>query len=519
MAMIHTDNLGVLFDPELGGDRLALIDCRDWATPRQFSHREIHNLADACARGLLGRGYCPGDSVAILSSNRAEFLIAYLGILRSGLVAVPISHKFPAKTIQFILEDASVQHIFCDAPHRGVLTSKLPITDFDVSDAQGFDSLLDEGGFESFHPGDDDVAMILYTSGSTGRPKGVPLTHRGHLWALRERVVQGWPFNHHRLLIAAPLYHMNALCNALFGFFASTSDVLLPEFNARRYLEAIHRHRCTWITSVPTMMAMALREEDLISSLDFSSVKVVRMGSAPITEKLWGKLETIFPGASIRNGYGTTEAGPIVFGAADGLPVPKLSVGRPMPGVDLKLIDGQGKEADEGVLWHRTPATTAGYLNLPEKTSESFTPDGWYISGDVFRRDGEGAFHFVGRDDDMFVCGGENIYPGEVEGVLMSLQGIEQCCVVPLADEIKGQLPVAFVVRQAGSLLTEDDVKQHALRNAPAYLHPRRVAFVEELPLAGPGKVDTQGLQVRARELWRKRPANQGAGIESRDHR
>ena len=141
----------------------------------------------------------------------------------------------------------------------------------------------------------------------------------------------------------------------------------------------------------------------------------------------------------------------------------------------------------------------------PEKTSESFTPDGWYISGDVFRRDGEGAFHFVGRNDDMFVSGGEKIYPGEVEGVLMSLQGIEQCCVVPLPDEIKGKLPVAFVVRQAGSILTEDDIKQHALRNAPPYLHPRRMAFMEELPLAGPGKVDTKGLQVRARDLWQER--------------
>ena len=110
--MIHTDNLGFLFDPELGGDQLALIDCRDWTSPRHFSHREIHNLADACARGLLGRGYSPGDAVAILSSNRAEFLIAYLGILRAGLVAVPINYKFSSQIIEFILADSAVKHIF-----------------------------------------------------------------------------------------------------------------------------------------------------------------------------------------------------------------------------------------------------------------------------------------------------------------------------------------------------------------------------------------------------------------------
>ncbi|MDP6688624.1 MAG: class I adenylate-forming enzyme family protein [Alphaproteobacteria bacterium] len=501
--MISAYNLGALFDPELGGDNLALIDCRNWDNPREYSHRELDDSGNACARGLLDRGLARGDSVAILSANRAEFLIAYLGILRAGMTAVPISYKFPNELIDFVLQDASVKHVFCDDPRRDAFDADLPVTNFDSAD---FQALLDQGPFEAVRPGDDDVAMVLYTSGSSGRPKGVPLTQKGHLWAVRGRMVN-WPINHHRLLIAAPLYHMNALCTSLVSHAGSAVTVLLPKYDSRRYLEAIARFKCTWITGVPTMLAMAFMEEDLLNSLDLSSVLSVRMGSAPVSPKLWARVEEIFPEASVMNGYGTTEAGPIVFGATGGKPVPPMSVGRKMDGVDVKLIDKDGNEADEGVCWQRTPANTLGYLNLPEKSAEVITADGWYDSGDVFRRDTEGNYYFVGRDDDMFVCGGENIYPGEVEGVLVSHAGVEQSCVVPVPDDIKGEKPIAFVVRSHGSEVSAEEVKQHALANAPAFQHPRMVIFMDELPLAGPGKIDRKGLEARGREIWQENEA------------
>lgn len=502
--MIDPCNLGALFDPVLGSDNLAVIDCRVWDAPREYSHLEIETLTNACARGMRQCGLKAGDAIAIISANRVEFLATFMAALRAGVIAVPINYKFSKDIVDFILLDSDVKHVFCDKERRRNLTTQLPITNFDTSGSGGFDAMLDPGEFETYLPGDEDVAMVLYTSGSTGRPKGVPLTHKGHIWALQGRMAN-WPFTHHRLLIAAPLYHMNALCTGLFCLSASTSMVLLPEFDARHYMQAIDKFRCTWITSVPTMLAMAFMETDLMENLDFSSVSVVRMGSAPISLKLWATVKTTFPDASIMNGYGTTEAGPIVFGPTAGKPVPDLSVGRQMPGVDLKLIDDNGKETDEGVLWHRTPATTSGYLNLPEKSAEAITPDGWYISGDVFRKDAEGNYFFVGRSDDMFVCGGENIYPGEIENVLVGHSEIEQSCVVPVPDEIKGEKPVAFVVCQTGSVITEETVKQHALANAPAYQHPRMVIFMAELPLAGPGKIDRNLLQERARELWQSR--------------
>ena len=239
-----------------------------------------------------------------------------------------------------------------------------------------------------------------------------------------------------------------------------------------------------------------------MAKTDVSSVHIVRMGSAPISPKLWSQVKDTFKGASVMNGYGTTEAGPIVFGPRPGHTVPDLSVGFGAAGVDIKLIDDSGNEADQGVLWHRTPATMTGYLNLPDKTAEVLTADGWYNSGDVFRRDHEGAYYFVGRSDDMFVCGGENIYPGEVEGLLVGHPHITQACVVPVPDDIKGEKPVAFVVADSGTNLSEADVKAYALANAPAFQHPRMVVFVNELPLAGPGKIDRNGMTQRARVLW-----------------
>ena len=500
--MIDAYNLGALFDPELGGDRTALIDCRDWEEPREYSHRQIDDLANACARGLSARGLVRGNTVGILSANRAEYLIAFFGILRAGLVAVPIGYKFPAETIAYILKDAGIRFVFCDAARRGALPAGVLHADFDSASGDGFRAFLDAGDFEAARPSDHETAMVLYTSGSTGRPKGVPLTHAGHLWVLRARTRRGWPFLHQRVLVAAPLYHMNALCVSLFSLGASACEILLPEFHARRWLQSIERFGCTNITSVPTMFAMAMREEDMLSELDVSTVASVRMGSAPVSQKLWEKVKATFPDADIMNAYGTTEAGPMVFGPRPDRVAPDLSVGWPMPEVEVKLIGADGTEGDQGVLWQRTPANMTGYLNLPERTREVLTEDGWYISGDVFRRDADGAYFFVWRADDMFVCGGENVFPSEVETVLESHPEIVQACVVPVPDEIKGEKPVAYVVPTDGAALDEDEIKRHALARAPAFLHPRMVQFVKALPLAGPGKIDRSMLANEARRLW-----------------
>ena len=498
-------NLGDLQDPASPETDLALIDCRLWESPRTFSHGDLDRQADACARALAGSGLARGDRVAIVSHNRSEVLIAYFAIMRAGFVAVPINIKFPRETISFIFEDAQIRLAFCDASGCDLLPAGTAAVNFDDPGPAGFESFPDFGPFETTVPQRGEVAMVLYTSGSTGRPKGVPLSHDGQLWTVRSRLAGG-PQNQHRLLIAAPLFHMNGLGVAKFAIAAGASLVLLPQFNARRYVEAIGRFKVTWLTAVPTMLALALREHEALASTDLSSVQAIRAGSAPITQGLIDEVRRRFPTATLFIGYGTTEAGPISFGPRPGYPKPDLALGWPMPGVEVRLVGPDGEDATEGELWLRTPANMAGYLNLPEKTRQVLTWDGWYKSGDIFRCDAAGAFTFVGRVDDMFVCGGENIYPGAVESMLEQHQDIVQACVVPVPDEIKGEKPFAFVVLRPGAQVSEDEVKRFALNHAPAYQHPRGVVFMSELPLASTNKVDRRALGLIARQHWSASP-------------
>ena len=273
----------------------------------------------------------------------------------------------------------------------------------------------------------------------------------------------------------------------------------MPRFEAGRYLEAIERHRCTLITSIPTMLALVCRETERLATTDVSSVRGIRMGSAPVTPELVARLRDAFPGARVQIGYGTTEAGPVVFGAhPDGRPTPDLALGCRHPAVDLRLVGPDGAETDRGVLEMKCPAVTPGYHGLPERTAEAMTADGYYRTGDLMWRDPDGFFYFHGREDDMFVCNGENVHAEEVERRLESMPEVAEACVVPVEDEVRGHMPVAWVVPARGTSPAEDDVKRHALANGPAVEHPRRVFFVAELPLGGTNKIDRRELAARA---------------------
>jgi acyl-CoA synthetase (AMP-forming)/AMP-acid ligase II len=291
---------------------------------------------------------------------------------------------------------------------------------------------------------------------------------------------------------------MNALALSQLATAAHATIVLLPQFTAAGYIDAIDRYRCTWLTAVPPMIAMMLRESERLSRADLSSVEFVRMGSAPVSEALMTALKRTLPKAVVTNAYGTTEGGPVVFGPhPKGLPQPELSVGYPHPEVQVRLIDAEGRQAAEGVLEMKAPSLMNGYHNRPDLPSP-IKADGFYVTGDVFRRDENGFHTFVGRTDDMFVSGGENIYPSDVERMLERHPDIAQACVVPIEDDIKGQKPVAFVILKAGKNLSDSDVKHYALKHAPAYQHPRFVWFVDKLPLSSTNKVDRGALKREA---------------------
>src|SRR5579862_1587041 len=493
--MARFSNLGDLIPRDRDLGKTAIIDLGGEPSPREFSFATLDAMASGVASALLARGLKRGDRVALLSVNRTEYIAAYYGIMRAGLVAVPVNFKFPRAMIEFVLRDSGAKLVFCDPPRRADVPADLPAVVFGVE----FKHFLEPGPFQPVTPTADEAAMFLYTSGSTGKPKGVVLSHQSHIWVVEKRL-QGQELERHRYLIAAPLYHMNALALAKLACAAHATIVLLPQFTARAYIEAIERYRCTWLTAVPPMIAMMLREPDLMAKTDFSSVEFVRMGSAPVSPALWEALARALPKAKATNVYGTTEAGPVVFGPhPKGLAQPRDSVGYPHSQVALRLVDGGNRSADHGVLEMKCPAVMLGYHNRPD-LADAITPDGFYITKDVFRRDSEGFHYFVGRSDDMFVCGGENIYPGDVERMLETHPAIAQAAVVPIDDDIKGQKPVAFIVKKDGAALTEDEVKRHALAHAAANEHPRFVWFLERLPLASTNKIDRAALIALAKE-------------------
>jgi long-chain acyl-CoA synthetase len=491
MTEMAFGNQGNAILPDAPDDRLALIDFGT-GVERRFTYGDLRRSTGAVARGLLRRGLERGDRVAILTLNRAESLFSFLGAMQAGLVAVPVNYKLPVDTVKYIVDDCDAKIALGDAPRLALAPANIAKVCFD-----DFDQLLDEGPFVPLQMRPEEPAMFLYTSGSSGRPKGVVLSHYSHLWVMTVRARVPGPVGQ-RSLVAAPLYHMNALGVCQVNFAQGDTVVLLPQFTAAGYIEAIGRCRVDLLTSVPTMIAMMLRERDLLARTDLSSVRLVRMASAPLTQSLIDQVRSVFPQAQITNGYGTTEIGPIVFGPhPDGVKQPELSTGYAHRAVQLRLVRDGREVTDEGALEARCGALMTHYHKLPEATAKAMTADGYYRTGDVFRRDANGFFFFVGREDDMFVCGGENIFPGEVEKMLERHPGIHQAAVLPVPDELKGYKPIAFVVRADGAALDEDAVKAYAIANAPAYQHPRRVIFIDEMPLAGTNKIDKRALAQR----------------------
>lgn len=480
-------NLGALIAGR-ANDHPWLIDVDTDGNDHVCCYGDLRRLSAGVAGALRARGLVPGARVGLLAANCPEYLMTFFGIMQAGCCPVPIGVKLAQETVQHLLHDADVELLFVDADWQDRLDGLVPCLPLDQAAAWRACLVDDAQGSVARAAGDH--ATVLYTSGSTGMPKGVPLTHGGYLWTLRQLRVNGGQLIHDtsaRVITAAPLSHMNALLLSQLVTAYGGTIVLLRRFEPYQFLAAIDRHRCSMVTAVPTMLAWCLRDIAGCSGLDLSCVASVAMGSAPVTDSLFDQVERLFPNAVVVNNWGTTETGPAVFGPhPDGLSRPRLSLGVPLPDVDVRLVGPAAP--DEGELWVRNNAVMPGYLNRP--TESTRLVDGWYCTGDLMRRDADGFHYFIGRVDDMFVCGGENLYPGEIERLLERHPAVAQAAVVPIDDAIKGQIPVAFVVRRPGCELDEQELKAYALEQGPVYAHPRFVRFVDRLPLSAANKID-----------------------------
>jgi long-chain acyl-CoA synthetase len=493
------DHLGLLI-----GDAVRLYPERPvlLQDDRVLTYADLDERADRVAGWLTSHGAERGSRVGLLWQNDIRYVEGLLGIMRAGAVAVPLNVRQNDETLAYVLADAACAGVLAGPAEidraRALARQSGAAARFvaDPDDLQQAAPLRDRPAHDP-----DDVCMQPYTSGSTGRPKGVPLTHRGQLWCA-DMVRKCYLFDEsERALLAAPLFHKNAAMTLKAVLLAGGACVVLPGFDPVGVLRAIDRYKITYLSGVPAMYRMLLSEASELQRRDVSSVRFATAGSAPVTTDLLEDFERVF-GAPIAEGYGLTEGGPDVL-LAPRWGINKLgSLGLPIPGCEVQLRGRDGVTevgvGEVGELWVRNPGVTPGYHGLPRVTAERIR-DGWLATRDLMRRDDDGYYYFVGRSDDLINVAGENVYPKEVEQLLLRHPAVRDVAVVRGDHPVKGTVPVAFVVLREPGAASAEELTEYFHHVGPHYAYPRAIEFVTELPLAGTGKVDRASLEARAR--------------------
>lgn len=487
------------------GDRTAIVDLSGDAS-REITHRDLDDRMTRLASRLKDLGLAAGDRLLLAVGNRFEFIEAFFGAMRAGMVPIPLNIKLGADTIRFIVADSRCKAAIVEPgchPHIEAIVTEtglkpriaLAPTPNGWLDYEETLAAANPEGFDPPPIAPRQIAFLPYTSGSTGRPKGVLLPHDGMLWGIASSQ-QHWPMEpDDRALIAGPLFHKNAMRVSVKPMLhVGGSVVVLPRFEPRLFLSALAEHGVTHTGGVPAMYRMVLAEEELLAELRFPRLKTLEMGSAVVGADLIAAVESAFR-VPVIEAYGLTEGGGPLREPVDGSEAPRGSCGRVAPEVDVKMIGEDGREnPGTGELLVRSPAVLVGYNNRPELNRERLA-DGWLRTGDIFRRDADGFFYFMGRTDDQFSCGGENINPKEVELLLVQHEAVMDAVVAPVAHELKGLAPAALVTLRPGGAADEDALKAFCLKHGPAYAHPRRVFMVDALPMGGTGKIDRKAAQ------------------------
>lgn len=473
------------------------------------SYAELDERADRVAGWLQARAVGPEDRVALLWFNDFRYVEQFLGVMRAGAVVVPLNTRQSDDVLAYVVSDARCAGILA-APELvdraralAELSGVAQLTGREcfVSGPDTLEQADRLGQVVPYDPGD--VCMQPYTSGSTGRPKGVPLTHLGQIWSTVTYAACYLMDETDRALLAAPMYHKNAAVEMKAMLFVGGAGVVLPEFEPVAYMRAIDRYKVTYLSGVPAMYRRLLNEAERFTDVDMSSVRLATAGSAPVTVDLLADFQRVF-GTKILEGYGLTEGGPMVLATPRWGTYKLGSLGLPLPGCEVELRDLAGQDevavGEVGELWVRNPGVTPGYHGLPEVTAERIV-DGWLATRDLMRRDADGYHYFVGRTDDMINVAGENVYPKEVEQILLRHKAVKDVAVVAAPHAEKGAVPVAFVVADLESGVTAEELTAFFHEVGPHYAYPRVIEFVDALPLGGTGKLDRHELSLRAQRL------------------
>jgi long-chain acyl-CoA synthetase len=479
-------NLAAVIDPH-PADAVALVSRGQTTT-----YGELREQVARLRGGLTELGLDEGDRVAIVCANNWYFVLAYLAVLGRGLVAVPLNPSSPARELEREMAAVGV---------RAAIVAPAGRASFDAIDAAAVPALEHRLFVEDLPLAEpaplvdrapSDLAVLMFTSGTAGSPKAAMLTH-GNLLANIEQMQAAPGRAQNELDVSLgvlPLFHIFGLNVVLGVSLAAGSRVLLVErFDPGSALEAIVRHRVTILPGAPAMWTAWASSPDAAPDA-FVTVRIAASGAAKLPLDVAAVIQQRF-GVTISEGYGLTEASPVVTTAAGHVGKPG-SIGSALPGVRVRLVDADGDDVligDAGELWVSGPNVFTGYWNDPAATANALTPDGWLRTGDIAVVDDDGALFLVDRAKDLIIVSGFNVYPAEVEDVLLEHPSVVACAVVGVAHPYSGEAVKAYVVTTPGASVEEDGLVAFCAERLARYKCPEKVMFVDELPVGLGGKV------------------------------
>jgi fatty-acyl-CoA synthase len=479
--------------------------------PLRLTYRELDLRAVRAALAWRALGLGHGDRVAILAHNRVEYLEAFFAAGKSGSILVTLGTRLTAHELAPILADSGARIVLYDGAFATTVSALRTAAtavehwvalDGDVGDDASWSALLaatDPAAFVPTPCGPEDVYCLLYTSGTTGRPKGVMIPHRQVAWN-GYNTVCGWQLTAADVSpIFTPLYHAGGLMAFLVPLFTIGGTVVLHRgFDAAEIWHHVAAERATVVLGVPTIWKI-LAEAPAFAASDLSSLRCLYSGGAPLPT--W--IAEIYQrrGLVFKQGYGMTEVGVNCFAMTAEESVAKLgSIGKPMMHTEVRLVGADGQDVavgEIGEMWFRGPHVSLGYWQRPDATAESYLPDGWFRSGDLARRDADGFFTIAGRAKEMIISGGVNIYPVEIEALLLQHPGVRDAAVVGIEDPTWGEVGVAFVVPLAAGSADAASILGFLAERLARFKLPRDIVHLAELPRTAYGKVVKGDLSSR----------------------
>jgi fatty-acyl-CoA synthase len=493
--MITADILGER--ARLTPEKTALVDV---SSGERFTYRELDERAIRCARLLREHLHiAPGDRVGILTNNRVEMLDLFFAAAKGGFILVPLNTRYTPHELETIIADSGMKLLLYESDFAATI-DRLPTEDRTIvpldrssGAARCYADMLAgviADGWSGAAVSPEDLLCLLYTSGTTGKPKGVMVPHRmvawnGYntaiCWQLREDDVSP---------IFTPLYHAGGLGAFLIPILTIGGTIVLHRaFDAGEVWRTIERERCSVILGVPTIYKM-LMEAPEFATTNLSCVRWFISGGAPLPLYLIDAYQR--RGVTFKQGYGLTEVGVNCFSMTTAESLRKQgSIGKPLMFTEARLAAQDGSEVsagETGELWLRGPHVSRGYWNNSEATAEALDEEGWFHTGDLARRDEEGFFYIAGRAKDMFISGGANVYPAEIERELLLHPGIADAAVIGVPNPTWGEVGVAYLVAR-GHEPNAEDLVAHLTGRLAKYKVPREFIFLSALPRSAYGKV------------------------------